>query len=64
MVYLTFNTIIASFSLIITRDRDVFFSCPIKIKAFFVVFSAFIFIPVRAVDRFFTVFSAFAKSLV
>ena len=61
-MHLFFGAIITSFSLTITRDKDVFFSCPAKIEVFSVVFSVSMLIPARAIDRFFTVLSAFAKS--
>jgi hypothetical protein len=61
-VYSFFDTIIASFSLAITRDSDVFFSCPAKIETLFIAFLALTLSPARAVDRFSAVFSTFAKS--
>jgi hypothetical protein len=62
MVHLTLGAIAISFSLIIIRDRNTFFNYFAKIETFFVVFSAFILIPIRTVDRFFIVFSVSAKS--
>jgi hypothetical protein len=64
MVHLIFNIITAFSSLAIIRDKDAFFSCPAKIETLSVVFPVFMLIPVRAVDRFFAVFSAFARSRV
>jgi len=64
MVYLFLNIIIAFFSLGIIRDKNAFFSCPARIEAFFIVFLVLTFSPARAVDRFFIVFSASARSLV
>jgi hypothetical protein len=63
MVYSIFDTIAVSFSLTITKNRDIFFSCPAKIETFSVAFLVFIFNSARAVDRFSAVLSAFAKSL-
>jgi hypothetical protein len=62
MVYPTLSAIIASSSLAIIRDKDVFFNCFANIKTLSVIFLAFIFIPARAVDRFFAVLSVSAKS--
>jgi hypothetical protein len=62
MVHSFFNVIIISSSLVITRDKDVFFSCPARIEAFSVISSVSIFNPARAVDRFFTVLSVSVKS--
>jgi hypothetical protein len=62
-MYLIFNVIAASFSLAIIKDRDIFFSYPIRIEALSVAFSAFIFSLARAVDRFSAVYSVFARSL-
>lgn len=64
MVYPIFNVIVTSFSLIIIKDRDTFFSCPAKIETLFIVFLTFKFIPAKAVDRFSAVCSVFAKSRV
>jgi hypothetical protein len=64
MVYLIFDIITAFSSLAITKDRDVSSSYLAKIEIFSVAFSAFMLIPARAVDRFFAVFSAFARSRV
>jgi hypothetical protein len=64
MVYLTFGVIAISSSLIITRDKDAFFSYPARIEALSVAFPAFRLIPARAIDRFFAVLSASAKSLI
>jgi hypothetical protein len=63
MVYLALNTIIAFFSLTIIRDNNASSNYPISIKAFSVASLASIFIPARAVDRFFVIFSTFSKSL-
>jgi hypothetical protein len=63
MVYSFFNVIIASFFLGIIRDKDTFFSYPARIKAFFIIFPASTLSPASAVDRFFAVLSASAKSL-
>jgi hypothetical protein len=63
MVYSFFGAIVISFSLTIIRDSDIFISYPARIEAFFIIFPASTFSPVRAVDRFFVVFSAFTKSL-
>jgi hypothetical protein len=63
MVYLILSTIVTFFSLVITRDRDIFSNCLAKIEALFIAFSAFMFISARAVDRFFTILSASVKSL-
>jgi hypothetical protein len=62
MVYLTLNAIITSFSLAITKDRDVFSSYLAKIKALFIAFPASKFIFTRAVDKFSAVCSASTKS--
>jgi hypothetical protein len=62
-MYSFFNVIIAFFFLSIIRDKDVFFNYPIRIKALSITFPASIFSPVKAVDRFSAIFSAFAKSL-
>ena len=61
-MYLFFGAIIASFSLIIIRDSDVSFSCPAKIEALSITFPASTLNPARAIDRFFAVLSASAKS--
>ena len=63
MVYLIFSIIVASFSLAIIRDRDTFFNYLVRIEIFSVVSLIFMLIPARAVNRFFAVFLAFAKSL-
>jgi hypothetical protein len=64
MIYLTFNTIATSFSLIITRDRNAFFNYLTNIETLSIAFPAFKFISAKAVDKFSAVFSASAKSLV
>jgi hypothetical protein len=64
MVYLIFGAIAASFFLIIIRDRDAFSSCPAKIEILSIIFLAFMLTSAKAVDRFFAVFSAFARSRV
>jgi hypothetical protein len=61
-MYLTLCAIIASFSLAIISDRDASSSCPVRIKAFFIVFLAFRLIPAKAVDRFSTVCSISVRS--
>jgi hypothetical protein len=63
MVYLILSAIAASSSLAIIRDRNAFFNYPARIETLFIAFSAFMLTPARAVDRFFAVLSAFAKSL-
>jgi hypothetical protein len=63
MVYLFFNIITVFFFLAIIRDSDVFFNCPVRIEVLFVVFSVSTLNPARAIDKFFAVFSASAKSL-
>jgi hypothetical protein len=63
MVHSFLSTIITSFSLAIIRDSDAFFNYSAKIEAFFIVFLASTLNPAKTVDRFFAVFSAFAKSL-
>jgi hypothetical protein len=62
-MYLFFNAIIASSFLIITRNSDVFSSYPARIETLSIAFLALTLNPARTVDRFFTVLSAFAKSL-
>jgi hypothetical protein len=62
-VHSFFNAIAASSSLIIIRDNDVSSSCPARIEALSVAFPVLTFSPARAIDRFFAVFSASAKSL-
>jgi hypothetical protein len=64
MVYLILGAIIASFFLIITRDKDTFSSYPIRIETLSVAFSVFRLISARAVDRFSAVYSASVKSLI
>jgi hypothetical protein len=64
MVYLIFGVTAASFSLAIIRDKNAFFSCSVSIKAFSVAFPVSRLILAKAVDRFFVVLSASAKSLV
>jgi hypothetical protein len=64
MVHSFFSAIIASSSLAITRNKDIFFSCPARIETFFIAFLVFMLILVKAVDRFFAVFSAFVKSFI
>jgi hypothetical protein len=64
MIHSFFSVIIAFFSLIIIRDKDTFFNCPAKIKVFSVTFLALTLNPVRAVNRFSAILSAFAKSFV
>jgi hypothetical protein len=63
IVYSFFGVIIVSFSLAITRDSDISFSCPARIEALSVVFSVSTLSPAKAVDRFFAVLSASVKSL-
>jgi hypothetical protein len=62
MIYLIFGTIAASSSLTIIKDKDISFSYPAKIEAFSVVSPISILILAKAIDRFFAVFSASAKS--
>jgi hypothetical protein len=38
MVYLTFDTVVASFSLAIIRNSEAFFNCLVSIEALSVVF--------------------------
>jgi hypothetical protein len=64
IIYSFFGVITAFSFLIIIRDKDTFFSCPARIEVLFVTFPALTFSSVRAIDRFFAVFSAFAKFLV
>jgi hypothetical protein len=64
MVYPIFSAFAISSFLIIIKNRNISFNCPAKIEIFSVAFSAFMLIPARAVDRFFAVFSAFARSRV
>jgi len=63
MIHSFFGAFAASFFLAIIKDSDAFFSYPARIETLFVVFSVLTFNPARGVDRFFAVFSAFAKSL-
>jgi hypothetical protein len=63
MVYLIFNIIAASSSLIIIKDRNIFFNCPAKIETLSIVSPVFILNSTKAVDRFFVVLSIFVKSL-
>jgi hypothetical protein len=62
-MYSFFDTITASSFLTITRDSDVSSSCPARIKALFIVFSASTLNPVKIIDRFSAVFSISVKSL-
>jgi hypothetical protein len=62
-MYSFFNVIIASSFLNIIKDKDAFSSCPAKIATLFITFLVSTFSPAKAVDRFFIVLSAFAKSL-
>jgi hypothetical protein len=64
IIYLFFNVITASFSLIIIKNKDIFFSCPAKIETLFVIFLVLTFSPAKAVDRFSAIFSTSVKSLV
>jgi hypothetical protein len=64
IIYLFFNVITASSSLIIIRDKDIFSNCPAKIETLSVIFPVLTFSPARAVDRFSAILSASAKSLV
>ena len=64
MIYLIFNVIAASSFLIIIKDRNAFFSYLARIETFSVVFSIFMLNLIRAVDKFFAVFSVSAKSLI
>ena len=63
IVYLTLSTIAAFSSLVITKDRDVFFSYPVRIETLSIAFPVFMLNSARAVDRFSAVFSVSAKSL-
>jgi len=54
-VFYSFNSI---------KDKDIFSSYPARIKALSVTFLVSTFNPVRAVDRFSAVLSAFTKSLI
>jgi hypothetical protein len=64
MVYLILGVIAASSSLAIIKDRDIFFSCFVRIEAFFVIFPAFRLILAKAVDRFSAVCLVSAKFFV
>jgi hypothetical protein len=55
--------IIISFSLAITRDNDIFFNYSARIETLFIVFPASTLSPAKVIDRFFAIFSIFAKSL-
>jgi hypothetical protein len=57
------NAPVASFSFSSIRDKDIFSSYPARIEAFSITFPVSTLNPARAADRFFTVFSAFSKSL-
>jgi hypothetical protein len=61
-MYLILDIIAVSSFLIITKNRNAFFSCLIKIETFSVAFPAFRLIPAKTVDRFSAVYSASAKS--
>jgi hypothetical protein len=63
MVYSFFGAIIAFFFLNIIRDKDVSSNYPARIEAFSVISLALTLNPVKAVDRFFVILSASAKSL-
>jgi hypothetical protein len=63
IVHSFFGVIIASSFLTITRDSDAFSSCPARIEALSIAFLVSTLSPIRAVDRFSAVLSAFAKSL-
>jgi hypothetical protein len=63
MIYLTFSVIAVFSFLIITKDRNAFFSCLVKIETFSVVSPISMLSSARAVDRFSAVLSASAKSL-
>ena len=62
MIYLTLSIIIASSFLIIIRDRDIFSSYSARIEVLSIIFLAFRFIPVKAIDRFSAVYSVSARS--
>jgi hypothetical protein len=62
-MYLFLNAITAFFSLAITKDSDAFSSCPTKIEALSIAFSASTLSPAKTVDRFSAVLSVSAKSL-
>jgi hypothetical protein len=63
VIYSSLDVIIASFSLVITRDKDAFFSYLAKIKTLSVAFLVFRFISAKTVDRFSAVLSASVKFL-
>jgi hypothetical protein len=63
IIYSFFSVITASSSLVIIRDKDVFSSCPARIEAFSVTSPVSTLNPARAVDSFFVILSASAKSL-
>jgi hypothetical protein len=63
IIYSFFSVITASFFLIIIKDKDTFSNCPARIETLSITFSALTLSPARAVDKFSTVFSASAKSL-
>jgi hypothetical protein len=62
-MHLILDTITASSSLTITKDRDTSFNYPARIETLSVVSSVSILSPVRAIDRFLAVCSVFARSL-
>jgi hypothetical protein len=64
IVHSFFSIITISSFLVIIRDSDTFFSCPARIEAFSIVSLALTLSSARAVNRFFTVLSVSAKSLV
>jgi hypothetical protein len=64
MVHSFFSAIIAFSSPAIIRDKDASFNYLTNIKVFSVAFLAFMLISAKAIDRFFAVLSAFAKSLI
>jgi hypothetical protein len=63
MIYSFFGALITSFSLDIIRDKNVFFSCSVRIEILSIISSVSTLSPIKAVDRFFAVFSVSAKSL-
>jgi hypothetical protein len=64
MVYLIFSALTIFSSLVIIRNRDIFFNCPARIETFSIAFSASRLAPVKAVDRFSAVYSVSARSRV
>jgi hypothetical protein len=63
MTYPIFNAMIAFSSLTITKDRNIFSSCPARIETLSIVSPASMLNPAKAINRFFAVRSASARSL-